>query len=520
MKLRSILLGLLLCIPTLSQAAYVPPNPNGQATMANSTPVVLPSNQSAIPVTLSSTTVTNTVNIVDPDGSTSGTISAADVVVGAPAGTGVPLSGASTAGSIVALQSPGGDTAWNLQLSGTFGGTTVYYEESLDSTNGTDGSWIAVNGRQTGVVNTVLGNSTTVAGYFRGNTSGSTWMRARAVGGSAISLTAKIRISAGVGAVFLNASVPAGSNNIGSVTVANASLPVTGTFWQATQPVSAASLPLPTGASTEATISTLNGKFLLAGSTSASNETLTERIKVDGSLRLLDIAQTSGSQLVTAKGDQTSGMWVNVKNTPAVTLASTTLTGTSAISAASLPLPTGASTETTLAALNTKYPAAAASTDGLANPTVTQVGVTSLLFNGTTWDRQRGNFDTTTGDTGAKTVTFTGAAQTNYNARGAVITILLGTVTGTTPTLVAQLQYSYDGGTTFAAFSAANTAVTATGNTIQFVVYPTASNNAATGATQQIITNAALPRKWRVAYTIGGTTPSFTITNVYINYIL
>jgi hypothetical protein len=37
-------------------------------------------------------------------------------------------------------------------------------------------------------------------------------------------------------------------------------VPVSGTFWQATQPVSAASLPLPSGASTEATLLTLNGK--------------------------------------------------------------------------------------------------------------------------------------------------------------------------------------------------------------------------------------------------------------------
>lgn len=38
-------------------------------------------------------------------------------------------------------------------------------------------------------------------------------------------------------------------------------VPVSGTFWQATQPVSAASLPLPTGAATEATLSTMNGKL-------------------------------------------------------------------------------------------------------------------------------------------------------------------------------------------------------------------------------------------------------------------
>ena len=45
----------------------------------------------------------------------------------------------------------------------------------------------------------------------------------------------------------------------GSVLVGNfpATQAVTGTFWQATQPVSAASLPLPTGAATEATIATL-----------------------------------------------------------------------------------------------------------------------------------------------------------------------------------------------------------------------------------------------------------------------
>lgn len=727
--LRALLSGLLL-VCGLAQG-YVPPNPNGQATMANSTPVVLPSNQSAIPVTqsgawtvgqsgtwtmqpgntanttawlvtgaggtfpvtgtfwqatqpvsgpltdtqlrasafavtvasttitgsvavtgpltdtqlrasavpvslasvpthavtLSSTTITNTVNVVDPDAVGTGSITAADAVVGAPAGTGVLLSGASTAGSYVALACPGGDSAWNVQLTGTFGGTTVYYETSLDSTDGLNGNWIAVNGRQTGVVNTVLGNSTTTAGYFRGNTSGSVWMRVRAVGGAAINVAAKLRISAGTGSVFLNASIPAGTNYIGKTRITDGTLDTTllnaapgSDTGQVAVPVRVISSLAGAGGGGPADV----------GTSTAASESDATRQKVTASLRLLDTAQVAGSQLVAAKGDQTSGLWVNVKNTPAVTLASTTITGTTAvsmatntpdvtdraarllgivdkgkiwdgtniaavkagvvavaadnplvvtihpssaptatqpvsftqqalpanqsvnvaqmggiatsmntgvrdtgtqrvtiatndlvpISAASLPLPAGASTETTLAAVNTKLPTAAASADGLANPTVTQIGTAPLLFNGTTWDRQRGNFDATTGDTGAKTATFLGATQTNYNARGAVITILLGTVTGTTPTLSAQIQYSYDGGTTFAAFSAANTAVTATGNTIQFMVYPTASNNIATGATQQIITNAALPRKWRVAYTIGGTTPSFTITNVFVNYLL
>lgn len=41
--------------------------------------------------------------------------------------------------------------------------------------------------------------------------------------------------------------------------------PVSGTFWQATQPVSAASLPLPTGAATETTLAALNAKFSALG---------------------------------------------------------------------------------------------------------------------------------------------------------------------------------------------------------------------------------------------------------------
>lgn len=44
-----------------------------------------------------------------------------------------------------------------------------------------------------------------------------------------------------------------------NVTVDNASIAVTGTFWQATQPISAASLPLPSGAATSANQSTIIG---------------------------------------------------------------------------------------------------------------------------------------------------------------------------------------------------------------------------------------------------------------------
>jgi hypothetical protein len=55
----------------------------------------------------------------------------------------------------------------------------------------------------------------------------------------------------------------------------------------------------------------------------AGDETATDRLKVNAALRLLDTSLTAGAQLVAAKGDQTSGLWVNVKNTPAVSQSGT-----------------------------------------------------------------------------------------------------------------------------------------------------------------------------------------------------
>lgn len=51
----------------------------------------------------------------------------------------------------------------------------------------------------------------------------------------------------------------------------------------------------------------------------AGNETLLDRAKVNASLRLFDTAQATGAQLVAAKGDQTLGLWVNVKNSTLAT---------------------------------------------------------------------------------------------------------------------------------------------------------------------------------------------------------
>lgn len=150
-----------------------------------------------------------------------------------------------------------------------------------------------------------------------------------------------------------------------------------------------------------------------------------------------------------------------------------------------------------------------------------------LLFNGATWDRPRNNANVTTGDTGAKVATFNGATQTNFDATSAFITALLGVVSGTTPTMTLQLQWSPDGGTTWLNLGPATATLTATNQTGLIAIGPTnwsqtpgaTPANITNGATVSVFLNALLPRTWRIVYTIAGTTPSFTISSVQVNYI-
>ena len=125
----------------------------------------------------------------------------------------------------------------------------------------------------------------------------------------------------------------------------------------------------------------------------------------------------------------------------------------------------------------------------------------------------------TTGDTGAKTATLNGATQTNATSKGAAIVFNVGAVTGTTPTLVAKLQGSANGGTTWFDIAGATTeTLTATG-VYGIEVYPGIAAVAGTTTTgTSAYVNSILPRTWRVVYTITGTTPSFTLTNVQVAY--
>lgn len=128
---------------------------------------------------------------------------------------------------------------------------------------------------------------------------------------------------------------------------------------------------------------------------------------------------------------------------------------------------------------------------------------------------------TLSGDTGAKVATFNGAIQVNTIGKGAQIIFNVGAVTGTAPTMVCKLQGSADSGTTWYDIPSATTASLVATGVYGILVYPSVTVSAGTittGTTAQV--SSVLPRYWRVVYTIGGTTPSFTLTNVQVNYLL
>ena len=125
-----------------------------------------------------------------------------------------------------------------------------------------------------------------------------------------------------------------------------------------------------------------------------------------------------------------------------------------------------------------------------------------------------------TGDTGAKTASFNGATVTNTFYKGVQLVLKVGAVTGTSPTLVAKIQGSSDGGTTWYDIPGATTAtLIATGN-YGITIYPgikEVAGVATDGTTAQV--DAVIPRNFRGVFTIGGTTPSFTLTNFHFTYL-
>jgi hypothetical protein len=166
-------------------------------------------------------------------------------------------------------------------------------------------------------------------------------------------------------------------------------LPVTGTFWQATQPVSATSWPLPTGAATQATLASI-----------------------------LSQLQAPASTPVTGTFWQ-STQPVSIASMPTTPVTGTFWQSTQPVSAASWPLPTGAATQATLASILSQLQAPASTpVTGTFWQTTQPVSAASLPLPTNAAQETGGNLASTATNTGT-TATNTTAANTNLGAPGA-----------------------------------------------------------------------------------------------------
>ena len=138
--------------------------------------------------------------------------------------------------------------------------------------------------------------------------------------------------------------------------------------------------------------------------------------------------------------------------------------------------------------VNQSTTAAAALADAFANPTASHGGADQMTFNGTTWDRQRGNTEGTLLASAARTADTQSADQTNYNARGVILFVNITAFTAGSVT--PQLQYKDPISAVYTAI-VSGAALAATGHTV-IRIYPGITPAA------NVAFAEAVPRTWRL----------------------
>lgn len=115
------------------------------------------------------------------------------------------------------------------------------------------------------------------------------------------------------------------------------------------------------------------------------------------------------------------------------------------------------------------------------------------VWNGATWDRERGNEERTLLASAARTVSTSSPTQTNYNARGALITIdvTAGTGISLTPSIIG---YTTSG--QWASLAAGTVITTAT--YWHYLIYPGTGAVNVNGSNFDKVSPFPLPRTWLV----------------------
>lgn len=422
-----------------------------------------------------------------------------------------------------------------ISITGTMGASTaVTFEASVDDT-----TFVSIAGHQIGLAGN-LSPTTTNTGDFRFNVAAYKSIRARVSVFGTGSVTARGYASPIAGhPTTVNANIiaalPTGTNTIGNVlatdgtNIAN-NLSGTGTAaGQGSQLIAGAfqTINFTTGVTVGAQIlgpyTVANYRSLtIQNTTIGAGLAVTPQFSADGGTTWTGtntFQNPSNTANVTGGfiGGATS-LYISTVIAPLFRLNVTALTTATYSGSIYLSvMPFTYHTFGVSAAQSGAYSVGSSSITGSAMPTtVFSMGVSD----GTSLQAMRGmSVSTATGDTGAKIVTGNGATQTNIGNKGIQIFIVLGVVSGTTPTAVFKLQGSVDG-TNFFDIPGATTASLTASTNVGITVFPGATVTAGvvtTGTTA--IASTVIPRTWRVVWTIGGTTPSFAITSITYNYL-
>lgn len=141
----------------------------------------------------------------------------------------------------------------------------------------------------------------------------------------------------------------------------------------------------------------------------------------------------------------------------------------------------------------------------------------NLLYNGATFDRERGNLEGTLLASAARTVLTDSPSQTNYNARGVIIWLSI-TVASGTGGLSVQVLATPPVGANTVILTNTSTAIIATG-TYGYEIYPGSASAGTAGSRQvNVRTQAVLPRTWIARVNVGDAS-SYTYSLGY-SYIL
>lgn len=409
-----------------------------------------------------------------------------------------------------------------IQITGVWVGT-LQFEGTVDGTN-----WVTINGVVAGT--STPGTTTTANGVVRLTPSGLAQVRIFSTAWTSGTATITIRASDATGGTFLNQSLTAGANIIGKVGIDQTTpgttnaVAVTNTSFIATQA---------TPANLQMSATQVVGSAATRWFAQISDGTNSPAIKAASTAAVATdpaiVVAVSPNNTVAVTQATAANLNATVAQGTAAAIGnswfakiSDATTGPVAVKAAST---AAAFTDIALTADvrpgGALVTASAALGDAFANPTLGKQAVLSHVSNGTTWDMQRGmSTSLTTGDTGAKTATGNGATITNAGNKGIQILINMGAVTGTTPTFVAKVQGSVDGGTNWYDIPGAVTASLVATGLFGITIYPGIAVTAGTTTTGTTAgASGILPRTWRMVWTIGGTTPSFTITTITYNYI-